>query len=374
VTISTQLIGTGDTFVGRTHESAALLHQLELATGGQTRIVLLAGEPGIGKTCLLNWLAARAVQEGAAVLLGGASQSEGMPPYLPFLEALGRYIRTAHLEALREQAGDIAATLAVILPELASRLGNGTASYPLPPEQARLRLFEAVSEFLSRIAADRPLLLVLDDLQWADGASLDLLSHAARTRRASRLLIAGAYRSGEEGPILPRAVAELTRQRRLTTIRIGPLSPDETSELTSRHLAGPTAPDVDRLLYEQSEGNPFFAEEPLRGWLETGALQRDGDHWSLAPLPDDILPASIVAAVEQRLARLDAPVVDSLRVAAIIGRVFQASLLANVTNRDPELVEEGLAAARQARLIDLRCTARSTGRIRSSAGAASRAR
>src|SRR5439155_19229545 len=159
---------------GRQREFAALWGQFETAAGGRTRAALVAGEPGIGKTRLLDALAARAAGEGALVLRGGASEAAGMPPYLPFLQALGRHVRAAHPDELRAQAGALAPVLATILPELAVRLGELPPSYPLPAEQARLRLYEAVGDFLAAVAARQALLLILDDLHWADPASLDL--------------------------------------------------------------------------------------------------------------------------------------------------------------------------------------------------------
>lgn len=139
--------------IGRQREPALLWRHFESATAGHMRVVLVSGEPGIGKTRLLDVIAAHATQKGALVLHGGASESEGIPSYLPFLEAFGQHIRAAVADELREQTGVMASVLATILPEL-------PASYPLPPEQARLRLYEAVGMFLAAIAIPRPLLLI----------------------------------------------------------------------------------------------------------------------------------------------------------------------------------------------------------------------
>ena len=120
---------------------------------GRTHVVFVSGEPGIGKSRLLQEMAIRAEEVGAIVLRGGASEAEGMPPYLPFLEALGGYIRAAPREQLRTQAGPMAPILATILPELAVVLGKLPDSYPLPADQARLRLYEAVGMFLASLPA-----------------------------------------------------------------------------------------------------------------------------------------------------------------------------------------------------------------------------
>jgi len=316
-------------------------------------------------------MAALAARAGATVLRGGASEAEGMPPYLPFLEALGRHIQTTPPDRLREQAGPAATTLVTILPELAARLRELPTSYPLPPEQARLRLYEAIGAFLAALShppsPPQPLrgeglgglLLILDDLQWADTASLDLLCHVARHQPTARLLILGAYREGEAGqnPALERALAELTRLRVLTTVTLTPLLAGEVAVLAAQHLGGPVDPAVSQFLHAQSEGNPFFAEELLRGWLEAGSLtKRDSDTtgrspWTLVALFESTLPPSIIGAIRQRLVRLAPEVVDQLRIAAIIGRTFTASLLAQVEGREVEEVEELLLVADRACLI-----------------------
>ncbi len=347
----------GPSLVGRKREFAALWEQFAAAAAGRVRAAFVAGEPGSGKTRLLDAIAARAHGAGATVLRGGASDAEGMPPYLPFLEALGRHIRTTTPEKLREQAGDAAPVLATILPELAARLGALPPRYPLPPEQARLRLYEAVADFLGAVAVAQPLVLILDDLHWADPATLDLLCFAARHLRpeeaGTRLLILGAYREGEVAhrPAFERARIELTRLRLLTTVIAGPLAASEVAALAGAHLGTPPSAALAALLAKQSEGNPFFAEELLRGWLELGALSERDGHWHLAGTAPATLPPGIAAAIGQRIARLTPETAALLDTAAIIGRTFDTALLAAVAERDPEAVEADLREAVAAHLL-----------------------
>src|SRR5262252_10739799 len=129
--------------VGRQRELDRLWDLFEQSTTGRLRIAFVAGEPGIGKTSLLREVARRAEQTGTPVLRGGASDAEGMPPYLPYLEALGQHIRTTAPEELRAQTGAMASVLATIMPELSLCLGELPSSYVLPPEQARLSLYQA---------------------------------------------------------------------------------------------------------------------------------------------------------------------------------------------------------------------------------------
>ncbi|MBA2682529.1 MAG: AAA family ATPase [Ktedonobacteraceae bacterium] len=340
---------------GRQQELALLWNQFEESAAGQLRVVLVAGEPGIGKTRLLDEMAGRVEQSGALILRGGASQAEGMPPYLPFLEALGQYIRGAAQQVLREQTGAFASVLSTLLPELPLRLETMPESYPLPPEQARLRLYEAIGAFLVALTASQPLLLVLDDLQWADPATLDLLSHVARHQPRARLLVLGAYREGEviQHSAFERMLVELTRIRQLSTFKLGPLIAGELVELAGRMLGASLDSAAGELLVAQSECNPFLAEELLQDWLETGTLTLVNSCYCLVSSVHfhSSLPSSIVNAVGQRLGRLSLECADLLRTAAIIGRTFDGALLAQVVSQEAEAVEERLQEAVVARLI-----------------------
>ncbi len=190
-----------------------------------------------------------------------------MPPYLPFVEALGGYIRTAPLEQLRTQADSIAPILATILPELPLRLGELAPSYPLPPEQTRL---------------------LLDDLHWADTATLDLLCYVAQHQAVSRLCILGAYRSDElaSRPALERSILSLTRNRQLMTLALRPLGEADVVELTTRLLGVPPDHLLSQRLWKESEGNPFLLEEVVRAWLESGVLTVTPSRASISSSPE----------------------------------------------------------------------------------------
>ncbi len=284
---------------------------------------------------------------------GGASAAEGMPPYLPFLEALGGYIRTAPLEQLRTQSDAIGAILATILPELPLRLGELASSYPLPPEQTRLRLYEAVGMFLAAIAVPRPLLLLLDDLHWADTATLDLLCYLAQHQAVSRLYILGAYRSDElaSHSALERSILDLTRSRQLTVLALRPLAEADVAQLITALLGVPPHPTLSQLLWKQSEGNPFFLEELLQEWLETEVLRVSLEQATISSSPPAHLPASISSLIRRRFARLPPEVLETLRTAAVLGRTFAGSLLAEVMGHDEEVVEERLLTAVQAGIL-----------------------
>ena len=333
-----------------------LAEQLAEARAGRPAVVLLGGDPGIGKTRLLEEFPPAELAEGATVLRGGASQSEGMPPYLPFVEALGEYAAAVPADVLREQLVPPAASLAMLLPEIPARLGLPAPLHSLGPEQERFRLYEAVAAFLAEIAARGPLILLLDDLQWTDAASFDLLVHvASRSRsRAVALLLVGAYREGEaeENPAFVRARAELNRRRLLVTLSVPRLEAEDSRALAANALRGPVAPDVADLLHRHSEGNPFFLEELLRTLVdEEGTLVWRNGRWELASHPRNLLPPRVAEAIRMRLTRLDPAVVALLRVAAVAGRAFEPALLAQVLGLDVEQTEEHLQPAARAQLV-----------------------
>ncbi len=339
---------------GRQAELRILLDRFERAAHRRGGVALVTGESGIGKTRLLDEMAAVTGNQGAVVLRGGASEADGMPPYLPFLEALGSYIREAPRNRLTAQVAAVAHTLAMIFPELEDRLGEiPPTGRDLPREQARLRLFEAVGAFLAAIADDRPVLLVLDDLQWADPATLDLLVHVASHRRDERLLIVAAHRDDDPASAgaLVRATLQLHRQRLLTAVPLGPLEVGELAELAAARLEGAIEPDLAEHLHSHSDGNPFFAEELLQEWVDRGSVTQSGGDWSLSPDPQTALPAGVIGVIRQRLTRLPQPVVDTLRAAAVVGRSFDIDLLSTVREQDLATIEDSLSLAAERRLV-----------------------
>lgn len=339
--------------VGRGKELAKLHDCFAEAVRGRTTVVALAGEPGIGKSRLLLALAHRAADAGARALRGSAVDAEGMPPYLPFIEALGRHIRVTPPDRLRDQIGSAGEILAALWPTLPARLGDLSPGYVLPPEQARLRLYDAIADFLAAIADEQPLALLLDDLHWADSASLDLLRHIVRVEPERRLLIALAYRPGDaaDNAILGRTLADLTRLRALTSLTLDRLDPDETAALARAWLVGAIAPNVAELLHARSDGNPFFAEELLRAWVEQGVIGQVRGRWQVARAPGAGPPATIQETVRQRLAHLPVTTVDYLRTAAVIGRQFDTDLLALASGHAPEETEEALLPAVRAQIL-----------------------
>lgn len=346
--------------VGRNGPLALLNRLFAASRAGQLVVALLVGVPGIGKTRLLEAFPAPALAAGSVVLRGSASPSAGMPPYLPFLQALGDYASATAPELLRAQVGAHHAALATILPEIDARLGPSPPLPSLGPEQERYRLYQAVTGFLAAIAARSPVVLLLDDLHDVDAASCDLLIHLCGRLRNTPLLIVGAYREAEaaDNPAFSWSLAELNRRRLLQTLPLGPLTVEESQALVDSLLHGPLAPGVATLLHQHSEGNPFFLEELLRACVDDGALVWRADRWALSEEFTRLLPPRIAEAIRLRLARLGSPVVELLRVAALVGRVFELTPLAQVVGQNTEQVEQLVQAAARAQLVRPQADAR----------------
>ncbi len=166
-------------------------------------------------------------------------------------------------------------------------------------------------------------------------------------------MILGAYRESELdlNPALGRTLTCLNQQRILSSITIDPLTCAEVEDLAVNHLKSPIREDISLLLYKQSEGNPFFAEELLRGWVETKALVLEGRQWVAMTSLEGTLPSSIMGALRRRFALLSSETINHLRVAAIIGRTFDLALLAQVEGRAIEDIEEQLVEAERAQLV-----------------------
>ena len=182
------------TFVGRHREMNELRAALEDAISGQGRLVMLAGEPGIGKTRTAQELASYAETRGALVFWGWCYEGEGAPPYWPWLQPLRSYVQERDADQLRREMGAGAADIAQIVPQVRERLTDLEPSPTLGPEQSRFRLFESLTTFLRNSARSRPLVIVLDDLQWADRSSLLLLEFLAREIVRSPLMVLGTFR------------------------------------------------------------------------------------------------------------------------------------------------------------------------------------
>jgi DNA-binding SARP family transcriptional activator/tetratricopeptide (TPR) repeat protein len=340
------LVEQATALVGRDAPLDELARHWHDARDGHRRVAVLIGEPGIGKTRLAAEFCRTAHADGAAVLLGRCYE-ESLVPYQPFVEALSHYVAECPGDELRLALGPHRATLARLLPELAEQASLvSTSSTNENPERERYRLFEAVASLLCEVADAHPLILVLDDLHWADAATLLLLRHVARSSDETRLLILGTYRETEvdEAHPLPRALAELRRARVLVSLRIGGLGEDDVAELIWARAGREAPAPFVRSIRDRTEGNPFFVEEVLRDI-------RGADDWSAAIARIGV-PESVNDLLQRRMRRLDDDCRRLLTFAAIAGREFALEILVRVSDTTADEVAETLEQAIAARVIE----------------------
>ena len=317
-------------FVGREAERANLRRLLDQAVRGQGALVMIGGEPGIGKTRLAEELVLEARQRGVLAWTGHCYDMEGAPPYIPFVEMLESAARLVPAAALRDALSDSAPEVAKLLPGLRHLFPDIPPPLELPPEQERRYLFNCVLEFLQRAAQRQPLLLNLEDLHWGDDSTLLLLQHITQRLHEMPVLILGTYRDVELDVARPLAAAlrELTRQRLAHHLALKRL-PETGVEAMLRALSGQEPPtSLVQEVYRETEGNPFFVEEVFQYLAEEGKLFDEQGRWrSDLRIGELEVPRSVRLLIGQRLERLNEECRRALTAAAVVGRAFSFELL-----------------------------------------------
>jgi eukaryotic-like serine/threonine-protein kinase len=338
-------------FVGRTSELDALRVACDEALTGHTRIAMVVGEPGIGKTRTVEELGVYAAMRGTHVLWGHSYEGEIGVPYLPFVEALRAFVREisddGHL--LDPAAG--CAEVAAIVPELRDRFPQLPQLPPLEGDAERHRLFEGVHAFLTAATRIRPLMIVLDDLHWADKPTLLLLTHLARRHGQSRLLIVGTYRDVEleRSHPLAETIATLRRERLYERVLLRGLPIEEVKAFIEAVGGQETPGEFAELIFRETEGNPFFVAEILRHLVETGAIRHEGDSW--VGTPESVaenLPEGVREVIGRRLDGLSETCNKALAIAASMPGGFTVDVVGDVADLDEDtmldVLDEALAA------------------------------
>jgi class 3 adenylate cyclase/tetratricopeptide (TPR) repeat protein len=350
------LTDVGRIFVGRDAELERLQQLWKEAAAGERRVVLLAGEPGVGKTRLAAELAARVHKEGGVVLAGRCDEDLGVP-YQPFVEALRHFVDRSPPETLGDRLGRYGGELARLVPELAERLVKLPAPLKSDPETERYRLFDAMVAWLGAVSTDEPLLLVLDDLQWAAKPTLLLLRHVIRSSEARRLLVLATYRDTELGHDHPlvELLADLRRQAGVERIPLVGLDPSGVSAFVEQAAGHPLGDDdvlLARAIHDETEGNPFFVREILRHLTESGAVARQGGRWATRlPVQELGIPEGVREVVGRRLAHLSKETNGVLRMAAVVGTEFELAVLQSAHALGEEELLCALEEAADARLV-----------------------
>ena len=310
-----------DLFVGRQREMVTLQSALDDVLSGQGRMVMLVGEPGIGKTRTAQELAALAEEQGAQVFWGRCYEEQGAPPYWPWVLPMRAYVEQASKEQLAAEMGPGAADISEIIPEVRGKLPALETPRTLEPGQARFRLFDSITTFLKNAAQRQPLMLVLDDLHWADRSSLLLLEFLAQEIGNSPLLLIGAHRDVEvsRGHPLSQTLGALVREQLFHRVQLDGLTQQEVGELVEGNAGITLALETAEVIYSRTDGNPFFVGEVTRHVTLENITNRE--EWA------SIIPEGVRDAIGRRFSRLSEQCNQMLTTASIIGREFDFRLL-----------------------------------------------
>ncbi len=350
-------LGTRAVFVGRDQERSMLRRAL-LAAGadGHCRVEIVSGEPGIGKTSLAAAFAHDAVGSGAVVLYGRCGEDRSIA-YQPWLDALAHLCHHAPQELLRDHVEARGGELARFIPELAARV-DLPARYDIERSTEQYLLFGAVVDLLARVAERAPLVLVLDDLHWADTSTLVLLKHFVAADGATKTLVVANYRDSDVTADHPfsETLASLYRAPGVERVPLDGLGPDAILSLLE-HTAGHELAEDGRLLRDallaETDGNPFFVTETLRHLAETGTIAQDtSGRWAATgDLSVVGLPVTVREVIRQRVARLGPEVARIMGLASVIGREFDLDVLVEVAASSEDVVLDVLEAAISAAIV-----------------------
>ena len=329
-------------FIGREKEFAELQRRLNAAIAGDCQFAVVAGEPGIGKTRLLEELKNLAIARKIRVLYGRFVEQDRSFSYQGFCELVQDYFRTRDATASsgeRPDFSDLAADLIALFPQLSEIADlraavSGDSRIAAPAEEKkvedRIQIFELLARTLTRIAGGKPLVLILENLHGAE-ISLEALQYIVRRLGPTPTLIVGSYRQTETDKRHPltKMLDSFVDDPRFVSLTLPPLSPSEHRSLVESTVGAPkVSDDLAQRLRDATEGNPFFTKELIRSLVESGGIARDDTGaWSFskeAEISADALPATIQQAVEKRIERLPEELRDLLSIASVVGKTFDS--------------------------------------------------
>jgi tRNA A-37 threonylcarbamoyl transferase component Bud32/tetratricopeptide (TPR) repeat protein len=339
----------GGVFVGREYEMSTLRSGLNEARSGHGQLFLLAGEPGAGKTRLGEQLATYARLGGAQVLVGKCYEGDGAPAFWPWVQIIRSWIQELAPDALMSAMGSGASDVGQIVPEVLQKLPGLPLPPALEPEQARFRLFDSITTFLKNVSHAQPVVIILDDLHWADKPSLLLLQFVARELRDTHLLVLGTYRNTglQAGDRLSQSLGELAREGLSERIVLRGLPEEEVARFI-RMTTGVEPPSgLASTIYQQTDGNPFFVSEIVRLLVVEGRMQRSDEPASTAiEVPD-----AVRDVIARRIDHLPEDCGRILTVASVIGREFNLRVLGPLCSLSDDALLEVLEQAVTSGLI-----------------------
>jgi predicted ATPase/class 3 adenylate cyclase len=344
--------------VGRTDELGQLLSAWAAAQRGDGSVALVAGEPGIGKTRLAAELAEHVHATGGSVLHGRCYE-ENLISYQPFREAIRQYADASPIDQLRDDLAHDGAMLTRLVPELLTRIPDLPPPVKAEPDTERYLLFEGVVSTLVALSARTAVLLVLDDLHWADHSTALLTARVARACPGARVMMLGTYRPEEVGRDHPLAavVASLRREPGFGLMALQGLSHSDVSALIQARTAGNASDDLVDTIAADTAGNPYFISELVRHLAETGALIDPGEDAAERTVRSG-LPDSVREVIERRLRRLSAQALRHMTLASVIGRDFGLDVLQAVSETEGDVLDHVEEAIRSGAVVEDAATGR----------------
>jgi tetratricopeptide (TPR) repeat protein len=341
-------------FVGRESELGAIRAAIDRALGGHGSLIMIGGGPGVGKSRLAKEMVDYAWRVGFRCTVGHCYERDEPFPYLPFVEIIESMLaQAARTDDFRRALGENAAELAQIAPSLRRVFPDIPQPMELPPAQKRRYLFQSFSEALGRAAQSRSQLGILEDLQWADESTLALLIHLANRVAQLPVVIIGTYRDGysEQNSALVRTLEELIRMG-IRPLKLGGLSRDSVEQMLGG-LSNQQAPDrLVNLIFEESQGYPFFVEEVYRHLAEEGKVFDAAGQFRTDIEIDEIdVPENVRLVIGRRLERFNEHEKRVLAAAAMIGRSFSFRLLTEISQFDVDEVFTVIEKAQQMGII-----------------------
>lgn len=334
--------------VAREHELDQAISAWQQAMTGDSGVLLISGEPGIGKTRFIREMMTQAQFFGTMVLLSECF-SEGSPPYTPI---------TQMIKAVPIPTGMPSYALACLIslaPGLAALYPDIPLNTPLDPDAELQRLSDSLVEWCRLLCQTGPVMLILDDAHWADNGTLVLLRNLARraSRMKLRFMLVLTYREVEldEQRALNDVLYSLNKEHLATRIKLTRLDRSQTEGMLATLFDEEITPELLDAVYRETEGNPFFIEEVCKALVEEGQIYRDGKGWSRLAIEQMEIPQSVRVAIQSRVMRLPEPVQETLRLAAILGREFEFSVLQAVSDQDEESLIAAIEQTESAQLI-----------------------
>ncbi|HLF91246.1 MAG TPA: tetratricopeptide repeat protein, partial [Anaerolineales bacterium] len=337
--------------IEREEELEQLLRLWDLAQIGRGQLVLIAGEAGVGKSFIVEQLSSQI--EGACVLIGQCGELEVSSPYQPFIDILREYLARSTTAESLEQLEDDAPVLATILPQINQYLSDLPELPPLEPEQERSRLMRSIAEFIKRAAIAQPWLLVIDNLQWIDPASMRVLFYLFRNISSVPILIIGLYRDVElsQNHPLIKLDHELNRYPNYQKMSIGRMSKDGVVELLEMTWNREIPSEWVDAIHNRTGGNPFYVKEVVKSLNEDGAVVFREGKWQFRPISDVKLPKSVRDIIMSRVERFSEQTQELIRRAAILGQQFSMNDLLATSDLTEEELFNGLDEAMERNIL-----------------------